>query len=336
MTSFPLAFGLLVAGCIAFVATAYGEHRSLGESVARSAARAQALQTQLQIRKVGGLLVDIETGQRGFIITGQPTFLEPYERALQELKLSYAELKRQLRRDAGGSPPSLERLDGFIERRVQQVERNVEQRWRQGEAVLKDLSAYVSGKLLMDELRHELQLLEVRQERLVEQARRDTEAVQQRTEQLALVLPVVGLLLICGALLALLAERRRRDHAEQALLQSKAALESTVTQRTVALRAALSRIQSFAAELDRGIETERRNLAREVHDQIGQIGTATKMLVLALRKKLAPVREEMLEELLQMADEVIAMARQISAALRPPLLDDLGLAAALAHHAKGL
>ena len=30
------------------------------------------------------------------------------------------------------------------------------------------------------------------------------------------------------------------------------------------------------------------------------------------------------------------MARQISAALRPPLLDDLGLAAALAHHAKGL
>ena len=44
----------------------------------------------------------------------------------------------------------------------------------------------------------------------------------------------------------------------------------------------------------------------------------------------------MLDELLALADENIAVARAISAALRPPLLDDLGLAAALAHHAKGL
>lgn len=334
-TSFPLALGLLLTGCVAFIATAVGEHRSLDLSIARGEARAQALQTQLQIRKVGALLVDIETGQRGFIITGQVAFLDPYERARQELARAYAELKQQLQQgDPGGA--SLARLDDFIAQRTAQVERNIERRWQQGEAVLKDLSAYVSGKQLMDDIRHELALLEARQARQIEQATQETAAVQRRTSRLSLVLPAVGLLLIGGALLALLLERRRRDRAEQALLAAKAQLEQAVAERTEALSAALERIQSFALEQDRGIEAERRRLAREVHDQVGQIGTASKMLVLALRKKLAPQKEEMLDELQQLAEETIAVARQISAALRPPLLDDLGLAAALAHHAKGL
>jgi len=84
-TSFPLAFGLLLTGCVAFIATAMGEHQSLKHSIARGEERAQALQTQLQLRRVGTLLIDIETGQRGFIITGQAAFLEPYEEARREL-----------------------------------------------------------------------------------------------------------------------------------------------------------------------------------------------------------------------------------------------------------
>lgn len=333
--SFPLAFGLLLAGCVAFIATAVGEHQSLDLSVARGEERAQALQTQLQLRRVGTLLVDIETGQRGFIITGQAAFLEPYEEARRELVQAYADLKKMLHRD-DPEAPTLERLDGFIAQRVAQVERNVETRWRQGDTVLKDLSGYVSGKQLMDDIRYEIRQLEARQQRHIDQAARDTAAVQQRTSLLSQVLSAVGLLLIAGAMLALVLERRRRDQAEQALLAAKAQLESAVAERTEALSAALARIQTFALELDRSIEAERRRLAREVHDQVGQIGTASKMLILALRKKLEPAREEMLDELLGLADENIAVARQISAALRPPLLDDLGLAAALAHHAQGL
>jgi len=212
----------------------------------------------------------------------------------------------------------------------------VERRWQQGDAVLKDLSGYVSGKQLMDDIRHELRQLEARQQRRVDQAASDTAAMQRRTSRLSLVLPAVGLLLIGGAMLALGLERQRRDRAEQALRAAKARLETAVAERTEALSDALARIQSFALELDRGIEAERRRLAREVHDQVGQIGTASKMLILALRKKLAPLKEEMLDELQQLAEETITVARQISAALRPPLLDDLGLAAALAHHAQGL
>ncbi|QPF72645.1 hypothetical protein G8A07_06695 [Roseateles sp. DAIF2] len=335
ISSFPLAFGLLLSGCIAFVAMAWGEHLSLQELARRSDAQAHALQTQLQVRKVGALLVDIETGQRGFIITGQSAFLEPYEQARLDLARSYGELKIRLMQGEA-PPPSTAALEALITRRIAQVERNVALRWQQGEAVLKDLSGYVSGKQLMDEIRHELARLEAQQAALVKQTQAETAIVRKRTTELASLLSGVGVLLIAGALLALLLERRRRDRAEQALLAANSHLESTVAERTAALSAALARIQSFTAELDRGIEAERRELAREVHDQMGQIGTATKMLVLALRKKLAPAKEEMLDELLTLADEMIMVARQISATLRPPLLDDLGLAAAVAHYAKTL
>lgn len=334
-TIFPLALGLLLGGSVAFIATAWSQQGSQQELARRAEAQVQALQTQLLLRRVGAQLVDIETGQRGFIITGQTAFLEPYEQARRELSLSYGELRQRLLQE-GGDRSTLQRLEGFIERRLAQVERNVEQRWTVGEAVLKDLSGYVSGKQLMDDIRAELQQLEAAQAELVRRTQTEAAAERRHSAELSALLTASGLLMMAGALMALQLERRRRDRAERALRESHERLEQTVAERTAALSSALGRIQGFAAELDRSVEHERRELAREVHDQIGQIGTASKMLLIALRKKLAPQREEMLDELQALADDCISAARQISASLRPPLLDDLGLAAAVAHHARGL
>lgn len=334
-TVFPLALSLLLGGSITFIATAWSQHGSQQELARRAEAQAHALQTQLLLRQVGAQLVDIETGQRGFIITGQAAFLEPYEQARRELSDSYGELRQRLQQE-GADRTNLQRLDGFIERRLAQVERNVEQRWTVGEAVLKDLSGYVSGKQLMDDIRAELLQLETAQAALVRRTQAEASAERQRSAELSVLLTACGLIMMASALLALQLERYRRDRAERALRESHERLEHTVTERTAALSSALARIQGFAAELDRSVEHERRELAREVHDQIGQIGTASKMLVMALRKKLAPQREEMLDELQELAENCISAARQISASLRPPLLDDLGLAAAVAHHAQGL
>ena len=65
--------------------------------------------------------------------------------------------------------------------------------------------------------------------------------------------------------------------AEQALLDANTHLETAVAHRTAELELARSEIEAFALRLDRGIEAERRRLAREVHDQLGQIFTALKM-----------------------------------------------------------
>lgn len=330
-----LSLSLLLAAFLAFVGTAVGASYSLAELLDRDAERSQALRTQTQLQRLTTLLVDVETGQRGFIITGQQPFLRPYEQALGQLSDVHAELRRRLAE--GGVPaPTLERLDALIDQRLDQARQAVARRSGGGEAATNDLSAYVDGKRVMDELRFEIDQLAQDQQRRIAEADRATREVQQRTTRLTRLLPGVGLAGLGVAGLLILRERRLRDRAEAALRDANAGLEAQVAQRTEALSRALQRIRSFAVELDRGIEAERRSLAREVHDQVGQVGTAMKMLTLSLRAKLAPRSEPLLDELQGQADEAIRAARQISAALRPPLLDELGLEAALGHHLQTL
>ncbi len=92
------------------------------------------------------------------------------------------------------------------------------------------------------------------------------------------------------------------------------------------------RIASFAAGQDRAIEQERRRIAREVHDQLGQVFTAIKLIVQSVPHNAFPAEQE--AALYQALEMGIASARRITAELRPPLLDDLGLAAALDYFAR--
>lgn len=326
---------MLFCASLAFVGAALLAHRSVDDLVQRGEERSHALQTQAQLQRLLTLLVDLETGQRGFIITGRYEFLQPYEAADRELRSMYNGLRQQLA-EAGSAGPQLQKLDEFLEQRRQQIARNVAERERRGDAVLKDVDTYLSGKLLMDEIRRLVQGLAQEQQQRITAAEKESQAVQVRSRDLVQVLPMAGASLLGLALLLLWWERHRRDQAEKALRTVNATLEQQVEQRTAALSQALRRIQGFATELDRGVEVERRRLAREVHDQIGQVGTAIKMLVIALRKKLHPQPEPLLDELQQQADEAIRSARQITASLRPPLLDDLGLEAAVRHHMQGL
>ena len=78
-------------------------------------------------------------------------------------------------------------------------------------------------------------------------------------------------------------------------------------------------------------EDERTGIAREIHDQLGQALTALKMDIAWVARRLedpAAARGK-LDEMSRSADEVIAAVRRISAELRPGILDDLGLQAAI-------
>ena len=157
---------------------------------------------------------------------------------------------------------------------------------------------------------------------------RSLSELRARALLLNVLLPAIGGALILAAWVLLQRERRRRLEAEAALIAANARLEDTVAQRTAELQTALGEIEAFALGLDRGIEEERRRLAREGHDQLGQLLTALKMMVHRALQG-APGREQDWPQIETVLGEGIAIVRRISAALRPPLLDDLGLEAAL-------
>jgi len=73
-------------------------------------------------------------------------------------------------------------------------------------------------------------------------------------------------------------------------------------------------------------EGERRRLARELHDEIGQALTAVKLGLQAVLLGVGPMQ---IHDCLQTTEQALAQVRDLSLTLRPSLLDDLGLGAAL-------
>lgn len=108
-----------------------------------------------------------------------------------------------------------------------------------------------------------------------------------------------------------------------------------VTERRQAdaeLRQSFERLRALAARLQRVREEERTRVAREIHDELGQALTALKIELSALVQAL-PARwkrpSEKPESILKLIDETIQSVRKIASELRPGILDDLGLVAAV-------
>jgi|GEM_PF-1058576 len=80
-------------------------------------------------------------------------------------------------------------------------------------------------------------------------------------------------------------------------------------------------------------EEERAHIAREIHDELGQQLTVIKMDVSWMKKKIAsgdlPAVTEKMNEMLEILDGTVASVRRIATELRPSLLDDIGLIAAI-------
>jgi signal transduction histidine kinase len=101
------------------------------------------------------------------------------------------------------------------------------------------------------------------------------------------------------------------------------------------LKQYLEEIRMLTGHLLEIREEERKNIAREIHDELGQQLTVLKMEVAwAIRKLKQPGKREVkLEGLLETIDGTMRSVRRICSELRPTLLDDLGLVAALQWHA---
>ena len=98
------------------------------------------------------------------------------------------------------------------------------------------------------------------------------------------------------------------------------------------LRRSQQELRGLSKAANEALEAERRRTARELHDELGQSLTALKMDLESLRAALPPQQPELAERALAMhalLDGTIAATRRIAADLRPLMLDDLGLAAAL-------
>jgi len=92
------------------------------------------------------------------------------------------------------------------------------------------------------------------------------------------------------------------------------------------------RLRALSRRLLEVQEEERGRLARDLHDDIGQALTALKIQVESLQRAAEPALRARIAEGVDTVQHTLERVRQLSLSLRPPQLDDLGLAAALRSH----
>lgn len=104
------------------------------------------------------------------------------------------------------------------------------------------------------------------------------------------------------------------------------------------LRASEENLRALAAHLESVREEERIHIAREIHDELGQALTGLKYDLASFAKQFeaddAATREQKQQGLGQAIDRIINSVRRISSGLRPEVLDEIGLSAAVEWQAR--
>lgn len=124
----------------------------------------------------------------------------------------------------------------------------------------------------------------------------------------------------------------KQKNSELILEQDRHQLEVSVRKRTTELQSAnellagsRERLIAMSLRLVEIQEAERRAIARELHDEVGQILTSLRILLDMTDRQPVDTVRTTLAEAKSMAGELIERIRQMSLDLRPPMLDDLGL-----------
>src|SRR5947209_4558039 len=119
------------------------------------------------------------------------------------------------------------------------------------------------------------------------------------------------------------------------ILKAKVAVFVELFRKSERLRESEEKLRRLAAHLISVREEERAHIAREIHDELGQVLTGLKMEVtwLAKRLKEKPLVEKT-DSMCKLIDTTVQTVRKIATGLRPEMLDDMGLVAAVAWQAK--
>ncbi|MQP64844.1 HAMP domain-containing protein [Niveispirillum sp. SYP-B3756] len=161
---------------------------------ADAAWRSHTYQVQGAITELLSIMQDVETGQRGFLITGDPKFLEPYESALGRLQPGIRSL-RNLITDNPDQMRNMDRAEEFIAVKAESMRMNVDIRRNQGFQESQAAVMTLRGQKAMDDFRGVIAQMHAVEDTLL----RQREAELKETTEMARA-SVIGGALIAGLL----------------------------------------------------------------------------------------------------------------------------------------
>ncbi|MFZ4287452.1 CHASE3 domain-containing protein [Variovorax sp. HJSM1_2] len=284
----------------------------------------EAQQNANQLSKLLQLMVDAETGQRGYLLTGDAGYLKPYERATGELQKNLETLQSFYTAHSQDLP-SFTQLSRSVQGKLSEMDVSVRLRMQGNDDAWKFVLTTDVGREQMDAIRNQsLAMIE-----------RTQSAVASGQHQInrSLLLSRIGIALVAlVGLLAFYMYLRQTRVVHELNLREQENLQKERDQLGQLVKDRTASLAELATHLQTVREQERGHLARELHDELGALLTAAKLDVARLKSKLAPAAPEIVERLQHLSESlnsVIALKRRIIEDLRPSALFNLGLLASL-------
>jgi signal transduction histidine kinase len=264
-------------------------------------------------------LLDAETGQRGFLLTSSPEFLRPYERAakrlppiLEEFHAATADLAVDMRDCA--------KIESLTAKKMAELNQTVTLAKQTNSSFVLPVVNSGLGNDLMEQLRSAGIRVESAYQRYAAQEQR---RVDKR--QIAVLFTTAIGSGLAAIILIWSVGRLKYAYAEQASLLNR------IVEREQQYKKLADRLQSVR-------EDERARLSREIHDLLGQAFTGVKLDMAAASRRIEKGESDAalakLAAGIEAVDDSIRLLRKIASELRPPLLDQMGLTAAIRTHAQ--
>jgi transcriptional regulator with PAS, ATPase and Fis domain len=172
-----------------------------------------------------------ETGQRGFVLTGEEPYLEPYHAALVNIGRELADLKR-LTAEHPGQRERIAALEPLVDAKLSELHDTIALRRQGGRRAALDIVREGHGREVMDRISAHLAAIgEAEHDRLVT-LEQEAEAGGHRTIWVIVVGCMVAFALVAIATLLITHDIRERNRAEEALQAAHGALDQRVQERT--------------------------------------------------------------------------------------------------------
>lgn len=314
---FPLA--VLAAAAMLFVSE--GSYWQAENTLDDLDSMTQARATILDLKQS---LLDAETAQRGYLLTGRNDYLATHHRAVASIAILFERLEQHYRGNdlAGGL---IAQLRGRVDARLAVVAQTLSLK-QAGQATLAPeqlISAFDAAEAVaVTQLGDQLLAL-------------GTSSVARGREAIdaTLLLGRIGVMALTAiCLLALFVYLRHAAAADAEQRELRRTLQAERDQLEMVVAKRTQVLTELTGHLHTTREEERGRLARNLHDELGALLTSAKLDAARIRSRLgdtAPEAQERLAHLVETLNASIALGRSIIEDLRPSTLDNLGLVAAL-------
>jgi signal transduction histidine kinase len=317
---------LLVTAAISMVVLAISELASTEIESSRNAAL-QVAEARTQLTLMRESLLQAESSQRGYLITADDRYLQPFDSAVEQARNAMAELQR-LAAVLSGLRNPLAQLQPAMEAKIDELRLTVHyvQQGNRIDAV--QILASGKGLTLMQ------QIMQTSGE-VLRQLQALGSVRNEDTNRIFLMQRIgVGLIVLLNLVfLAILGVRTVRHFYEREQHRAELARQAQELERVVAERT--EELSSLSTYLQTSTEREKTRLARDLHDELGGILTAAKIDASWLEGFASgadPEVQQRMQRLSASLDEAVEVKRRVIENLRPSLLDHLGLAAAVEWH----